>query len=74
MKLPLFLLNFFIEASFVGKNDPAKFGEVMNTNILIQHIGNALESKNLHNYKIGETGNPMRFYSTIMRYLNTKTN
>ena len=72
MKLPLFLLNFFIEASFVGKNDPAKFGEVMNTNILIQHIGNALESKNLHNYKIGETGNPMRFYSTIIRYLNTK--
>lgn len=72
MKLPLFLLNFFIEASFVGKNDPAKFGEVMNTNILIQHIGNALKKKNLHNYKIGETGNPMRFYLTIMRYLNTK--
>ena len=27
--------NFFIEASSVGKNDPAEFGETMNTNFLI---------------------------------------
>ena len=72
MKMPLFLLNFFIEASFVGENDPARFGEVMNTNVLIQQIGNALKTKNLHYYDVGKSGNPIRFYLNIMRYLNTK--
>lgn len=72
MKLPLFLLNFFIEASFVGKNDPSKFGEVMDTNILIQYIGDALKQKKIHHYEQGESGNPLRFYSNIMDYLNTK--
>ena len=73
MKTPFFLLNLFIEASFLGKNDPAEFGEIMNTNFLIKHIGDALKTKNLHNYEVyevGQAGNPINYYHHIMKYLD----
>ena len=70
MKLPFLMLNFFIEASLIGTNDPRRFADVMNTNILIHNIGNELKKKNLDVPSINEPGNPINFYMNIMKYLD----
>jgi len=70
MKMPFFLLNFFIEASLIGKNDPRRFADVMNTNILIHNIGNELKKRKLDVPAVNEQGNPILFYLNIMKYLD----
>ena len=74
LKWPFFLLNTYIEASVRGKDDPIDFAETMNTNTLIVEIGNVLKKRFPKGIpQPGEAGNPIHFYSFIMRYLRNTT-
>ena len=43
---PFFLLNFYIESSILGRDDPENFAEQMNTNTLIREIGEIIYKVN----------------------------
>ena len=75
LQWPFFLLNKYIEASLRGTDDPTRFAELMDTNVLIRQIYNATK-------KLGHQGptrfaivktrrpsNPLTFYTAIMNYL-----
>ena len=72
-KLPFWLLNTYIEASLVGKRDPNRFAETMDTNDLIYYLGLELKKKKLKVPSMGEMGNPIAFYKNIMAYLDNNT-
>ena len=72
-KLPFWLLNTYIEASLVGKRDPNRFAETMDTNDLIYYLGLELKKKKLKVPSMGEMGNPIAFYENIMAYLDNNT-
>ena len=70
LKWPFFLLNYYIDSSIQGKDDPEAFAEQMNTNTLIAEIGNAI-SITLPKDAImpDQYGNPLNFYASIISFL-----
>ena len=74
IKYPLWLLNKFITATLLGKNDKTLFASKMNTNDIITKIYSGIPKK----YKIrldsikneGEAGNPIYYYLDIISWLN----
>ena len=83
LKWPLFLLNKYIDASLRGIQDPSRFAKLMDTNVLIRKIHNALDKikresyqqsshgkKTLHSVApTGKASNPLSFYTALMDYL-----
>ena len=75
LQWPFFLLNKYIEASLRGTDDPSRFAELMDTNVLIRQIYNAtkkLGHKGAAKFAIAKTrqpSNPLTFYTAIMNYL-----
>ena len=75
LQWPFFLLNKYIEASLRGTDDPTRFAELMDTNVLIRQIYNAtkkLGHKGAAKFAIAKTrqpSNPLTFYTAIMNYL-----
>jgi len=80
LQWPFFLLNKYIDASLRGTDDPSRFAELMDTNILIRQIHNAAKKlkkqSNRHHPTIAKTGqpyNPLTFDNIIMNYLYDPT-
>ena len=73
LRWPFFLLNFYIESSILGRDDPENFAEQMNTNTLIREIGLELEKNMSGVIPPGKMGNPMNFYIQIAKYLGETT-
>jgi hypothetical protein len=72
LRWPLFLLNYYIDASTMGKDDPQAFAEQMNTNALIKEIGMILQP--YHGDKAtmpGSEGNPINYYSILLNFLGS---
>jgi len=65
------LLNFAIEASLSG----SEYAYKLNTNIIISHIYKSLPDnyKNMtYLTKVGDAGNPLRYYLSLMYYLENR--
>ena len=66
------LLNYSIDACLSGTT----YAYILNTNIIIKQIYEALPSDYKEHYKyikdIDEAGNPMRYYLSLINYLNNK--
>ena len=73
LKWPFFLLNYYIDSSIQGKDDPEAFAEQMNTNTLIAEIGNAI-SITLPKEAImpDQYGNPLNFIMVIQNKITTE--
>ena len=64
------LLNYYIDSSIQGKDDPEAFAEKMNTNTLIAEIGNAISmALPKEAIKPDQYGNPLNFYASIISFL-----
>lgn len=74
LRWPFFLLNYYIDSSIMGLEDPINFAETMNTNTLLLEIGRTLITKFP---ELAETifpdkyGNPLQYYQNIINYLDT---
>ena len=66
------LLNYAIDACLTGN----KYAYILNTNTIIKQIFNALPTSYKEAYKyikdIDEAGNPIRYYISLINYLNNK--
>jgi hypothetical protein len=66
------LLNFAIEASLSG----TEYAYKLNTNIIISHIYKSIPDNYKNNLpyltKVGNAGNPLRYYLTLMYYLENR--
>jgi hypothetical protein len=66
------LLNYAIDACLTGN----KYAYILNTNTIIKQIYDALPSDYKERFKyikdIDEAGNPMRYYLSLINYLNNK--
>jgi len=82
LRMPFLLLNKYIEASLLGSDSKTHFtklsgvenrlADVMDTNIIIRKIAQALGKKKRAEYGIVKTrvsSNPMQFYDGIIDYL-----
>ena len=67
------LLNFAIEASLSG----TEYAYKLNTNIIISHIYKSIPDNYKNNLpyltKVGNAGNPLRYYLTLMYYLENRS-
>ena len=67
------LLNFAIEASLSG----TEYAYKLNTNIIISHIYNSIpdnyKKRLTYLTKVGNAGNPLRYYMSLMYYLENKS-
>ena len=67
------LLNFAIEASLSG----TEYAYKLNTNIIISHIYKSIPDNYKNNLpyltKVGNAGNPLRYYMSLMYYLQNKS-
>jgi len=73
LRWPFFLLNYYIESSLLGRDDPENFAEQMNTNTLIREIGDIIYKVNPKITMPGKLGNPLNYYNTITSYLAQTT-
>lgn len=73
LRWPFFLLNFYIESSILGRDDPENFAEQMNTNTLIREIGMKLARTQKGVIPPGKMGNPINYYVQITKYLTQTT-
>jgi hypothetical protein len=73
LRWPLFLLNYYIESSLLGRDDPENFAEQMNTNTLIREIGDILSRVNKNVIMPGKLGNPLNYYNMLTNYLTQTT-
>ena len=73
LRWPFFLLNYYIESSLLGRDDPENFAEQMNTNTLIREIGEILSRVNSKVTMPGKRGNPLSYYNMITSYLTQTT-
>ena len=74
IKYPLWLLNKFITATLLGKNDKTVFANKMNTNDVIVKIYNGMPKKYKKRFDSikdkNEPGNPIYYYLDIISWLN----
>jgi len=73
LRWPFFLLNYYIESSILGRDDPENFAEQMNTNTLIREIGEILYKVNPKVTMPGKLGNPLNYYNMLTNYLAQTT-
>jgi hypothetical protein len=72
----LFLFNLCIEASIAGKGGGIQGENIaltMDTNNVIKYIYDAIPKSKLKIYNIGESGNPLHYYMTLVRYLGNQS-
>ena len=69
LRWPFFLLNRYIEASLRGKDDPARFAKLMDTNEVIRTIYRQLNPTYKGIAKTRVPANPLTYYISIMEYL-----
>jgi len=75
LRMPLLILNKYIEASLIGTNTTgASLAILMDTNTVIRKIARGLGSVDRKKYNIptiGVKANPFTFYYGLIRYLNS---
>ena len=73
LRWPLFLLNYYIESSILGKGDPENFASQMNTNTLVREIGGALSKiYSTHAFNTETTSNPLNLYMAFTKFLGNQ--
>jgi len=77
LQYPFWLLNKFITASLIGKEDPSMFASLMDTNNIIKRIYNKLKKhsgKEILDWrkvtKVREAGNPINMFLLIRHYFD----
>ena len=74
LRMPLLILNKYIESALIGKNASHSLATLMDTNIVIRRVARALGKSNLKKYDIAKTkqaGNPISFYEGLIQYLKS---
>ena len=66
----LWLLNKFITASLLGKNDPRMYASLLDTNDIVQGLYDTLPNKFKDQHK-GVAGNPLSRYLTLLAYIDS---
>ena len=72
LRWPLFLMNKCIEASLRGERDHTRYAWLMDTNLIIKSIYNALTERERKIYnmpRVGDAGNPFLFYAGLIHLL-----
>ena len=59
------LLNFIVECCLSGN----ELAHRLNTNKIIEKIYNLTKEKNIISYNVGEAGNPIYYYKSLIQYL-----
>ena len=65
-----FFLNRYIDSSLFGYKDTSEFALTMDTNVLIQQLGERLNEHTGEKRDRSGQGNPLKFYREIINYLN----
>ena len=74
LRMPLLILNKYIESALIGKNASHSLATLMDTNVVIRRVARALGKSNLKKYDIAKTkqaGNPISFYEGLIQYLKS---
>ena len=74
LRMPLLILNKYIESSLIGRNASHSLATLMDTNEVIRRVARALGKSNLKKYDIAKTkqaGNPISFYEGLIKYLKS---
>ena len=75
LRMPLLILNKYIESALIGERQPHSLATLMDTNNVIRGVAKALGKTNLKKYDISKTkqaGNPLNFYNGLIKYLKSK--
>ena len=75
LRMPLLILNKYIESALIGKKASHSLATLMDTNEVIRRVARALGKSNLKKYDIAKTrqpGNPNSFYDGLIKYLKSK--
>ena len=67
---PMWLLNKFITASLLGKQDPLMYASLIDTNNVVQGLYNALPKKFKY-VKQGNAANPLSMYINLLNYIDS---
>ena len=74
LRMPLLILNKYIESALIGRNASHSLATLMDTNVVIRRVARALGKTNLRKYDIAKTkqaGNPLAFYEGLIQYLKS---
>ncbi len=74
LRMPLLILNKYIESALIGRNASHSLATLMDTNVVIRRVARALGKSNLKKYDIAKTkqaGNPISFYEGLIQYLKS---
>ena len=74
LRMPLLILNKYIESALIGKKASHSLATLMDTNVVIRRVARALGKTNLRKYDIAKTkqaGNPLAFYEGLIKYLKS---
>ena len=72
LRWPLFLMNKCIDASLRGKNDKSRYAWLMDTNMVIRSVYDALTKAEVKRYDVaapGDVANPLTFYAALIHIL-----
>ena len=77
LRWPLFLMNKCIDATLRGEDDPKRWAWLMDTNVIIQSVYDAIKRLNINpkNYNIekkGKHSNPVTFYKGLIQILTAR--
>ena len=74
LRMPLLILNKYIESALIGRKASHSLATLMDTNVVIRRVARALGKTNLRKYDIAKTkqaGNPLAFYEGLIKYLKS---
>ena len=74
LRMPLLILNKYIESALIGRKASHSLATLMDTNVVIRRVARALGKSNLKKYDIAKTkqaGNPISFYEGLIQYLKS---
>lgn len=74
LRMPLLILNKYIESALIGRKASHSLATLMDTNVVIRRVARALGKTNLRKYDIAKTkqaGNPLTFYEGLIQYLKS---
>ena len=75
LRMPLLILNKYIEASLIGERHPYSLATLMDTNQVIRKVARALGKttrEKLDMAKTKQAGNPASFYEGLIKYLKSR--
>ena len=74
LRMPLLILNKYIESALIGRKASHSLATLMDTNVVIRRVARALGKTNLRKYDIAKTkqaGNPLAYYEGLIKYLKS---